>query len=166
MADVKTAYGSPADATITLASLASDTNLLAGQESTSIDNSSALVLDYLVSGVVTVGTSPTTARQIQVWCVGSIDGTLWPDVFDGTNSAETITSAEIKNSICKLVAAMSTVATSDRAYPFGPVSVAQLFGGWIPPKFAFFVTHNTAVNLNSTGSNHYIRVQPVFETVT
>lgn len=166
MPDVKLAYGTPADATITLASLASDTNLLAGQESTAIDNTSTLALDYLVSGKVTVGTTPTTARQIEVWCIGRWDATNWPDVFDGTNSAETITSAEIKTTICRLVTSIPTVATSDRVYPFGPVSIASLFGGVVPQSFVFFVTHNTAVALNSTAGNHQIRVQPVFQTVT
>lgn len=166
MADVKLAYGTPVDVTITLASLASDTNLLAGQQSTAIDNTSTLALDYLVSGRITVGTTPTTARQIEVWCVGRWDATNWPDTFTGSNAARTITSAEIKTTICRLVASIPTVATSDRSYPFGPVSVAQLFGGVLPQAFVFFVTHNTAATLNATGGNHLIRVQPVFQTVT
>ena len=166
MADVKANYPSASDVTITLASLASDTNLLTGRESTAVDNSSNLYLDYLVSGKITTGTSPTTARSIQVWTVGSWDGTNWPDVFDGTDSAETITSANHKNSVCRFLAEMATDATSDRTYHFGPVSVASAFGGVLPPKFVLFVTHNTAVNFNSTAGNHQIRLQPYYETVT
>lgn len=166
MADVKANYPSASDVTITLASLASDTNLLTGRESTAVDNSSNLYLDYLVSGKITTGTSPTTARSIQVWAIGSWDGTNWPDVFDGTDSAETITSANHKNSVCRFIAEMATDATSDRTYHFGPVSLASAFGGVLPVKVVFFVTHNTAVNLNSTAGNHQIRVQPYYETVT
>lgn len=166
MADIKLAYGAASDATITLASLGSDTNLLAGRESAEIVNTSTLALDYLVSGKITAGTSPTASRSIEVWAVGSWDGTTWPDVFDGTDSAETITSADIKASVCRLLAAMATANTSDRTYHFGPVSVAAAFGGVVPPKFVVFVTHSTGVNLNSTGSNHQIRLQPVYETVT
>ena len=166
MADIKVAYAAASDLTITLASLASDTNLLAGRESAVIDNTSTLALDYLVSGKVTAGTSPTASRSIEVWAVGSWDGTNWPDVFDGTESAETITSADIKASICRLVAAMATANTSDRVYHFGPVSLAAAFGGVLPPKVVLFVTHSTAVALNSTAGNHQIRIQPVYETVT
>ena len=166
MADVKANYPAASDATITLASLASDTNLLAGRESTALDNSSNLYLDYLISGKITTGTSPTTARSIQVWAVGSWDGTNWPDVFDGTDSAETITSANHKNSVCRFIAEMATDATSDRVYHFGPVSLASAFGGVMPVKVVFFVVHNTAVNLNSTAGNHQIRIQPYYETVT
>jgi hypothetical protein len=165
MADIKVAYGTAADVTITLASLASDASLLAGRESAAIDNTSTLALDYLVSGKITAGTSPTAARSIEVWAVGSWDGTNWPDVFDGTDSTETITSADIKSSICRLVAAMATANTTDRVYHFGPVSIASIFGGIVPPKFAIFVVHSTGVNLNSTAANHQIRLQPVYETV-
>ena len=166
MADVKANYPAASDATITLASLASDTNLLAGRESTALDNSSNLYLDYLISGKITTGTSPTTARSIQVWAVGSWDGTNWPDVFDGTDSAETITSANHKNSVCRFIAEMATDATSDRVYHFGPVSLASAFGGVMPVKVVFFVVHNTAVALSSTAGNHQIRIQPYYETVT
>lgn len=166
MADIKLAYGAASDVTITLASLASDTNLLAGRESAEIVNTSTLALDYLVSGKITAGTSPTASRSIEVWVVGSWDGTNWPDVFDGTESNETITSADIKASVCRLLAAMATANTSDRTYHFGPVSVAAAFGGVVPPKVVVFVVHNTGVNLNSTAGNHQIRLQPVYETVT
>lgn len=166
MANVKLFYVTASDATITLTSLASDTNLLAGRESSAIDNSSNLYLDYLVSGKVTTGTSPTTTRSIEVWAVGSWDGTNWPDEFDGTDSNETITSANHKASICRFVSSMSTDATSNRTYAFGPVSIASVFGGTLPPKFVVFVVHNTGAALNATSSNHQIRIQPVYETVT
>lgn len=166
MADVKLSYPSASDVTITLASLATDTNLLTGRESTAVDNSINKYLDYHISGKITTGTSPTTAKSIQVWAVGSWDGTSWPDVFDGTDSAETITSANHKNAVCKFLAEMATDATSDRTYHFGPISLAAAFGGVCPVKFVVFVTHNTAVNLNSTAGNHQIRIQPIYETVT
>ena len=165
MADLKLSYPAASDLTITLASLASDTSLLTGRESATIDNSTNLYLDYLISGKITAGTSPTAARSIEVWAIGSWDGTNWPDVFDGTESAETITSADIKASVCRFVAAMATANTSDRTYHFGPVSLAAAFGGTLPPKFVLFVTHSTGVALNATSGNHQIRLQPVFQTV-
>jgi hypothetical protein len=165
MADLKLAYPAASNLTITLASLGSDTNLLTGRESATIDNSSNLYLDYLISGKITTGTSPTASRSIEVSAVGSSDGTNWPDVFDGTESAETITSADIKASVCRYLAAMATSATSNVAYHFGPVSLAAAFGGVLPPKIVLFVTHSTAVQLNATAENHQIRIQPVYQTV-
>ena len=104
--DIKLVYGSAADVTITLASLAPSSTLLVGVESNAIDNTSNLYLDYLCSGMIKSNATITAGGRIEVWAIGSWDGTLWPDVFDGTGSAETITTANIKNNICRLVAAM------------------------------------------------------------
>jgi hypothetical protein len=165
MPDIKIAYGSAFDLTITSASLASDTNLLAGRSSAAIDNTSNKFLDFLIGGKATTGTSPTTGRSIQYWAVASWDGTLWPDVFDGTDKDVTISLAQIKNSsVCRLIDELATVATSDEDYYFGGVSIARLFGS-VPPKFQIFQTHNTGVILNATAGNHVIRVQPVYRTV-
>ena len=155
-------YGSKTTLTAAVASLASDTNLLAGIESPVIDNSTDGFDDILLSGKVTTGTSPTASRQIEVWAV-AWDGANWPDVFDGTTSGETITSSDVKNSICRAVAIMSTNATSDRTYHFTGVSLRQAFSGELPSKVVLFVVHNTGVNLNSTAGNHefsYLGIYP------
>jgi hypothetical protein len=165
--DVKLRYGTAADVTLTAASLATSTTKLVGQESNAVDNTTDLHTDYLVSGKITTGTSPTTAKSIELWCIPSWDGTTWPDVFDGTDSAETITNAEVKAGLLRaLVWQVGTNATSNVTYHFAGVSIAAMFGGVVPPKFSFFLTHDTAVNLNSTGSNHQIRVQPVYANVS
>lgn len=164
MASVKTEYGSSSAVTITLASLASSSTLVAGRESTAIDNSTNKYLDFLLAGFVTTGTSPT-AGTIEIDVVGCQDDTTWPDVFDGTDSNETITSSDIKNAICRYAASMVTDATSNRAYPFGPVSVASLFGGSLPKKWVVFCAHSTVASLNATGTNHSILITPVYATV-
>lgn len=165
MASYKIEYGSSSAVTISPASLASSGTLTAGVESDAIDNTTNKYFDYLIAGKITTGGSPTTDTHIQVCVVGISDDTTWPDVFDGTGSAETVTSAKIKNSICKIVADVTIDATSNQAYPFGPVSVARAFDGTMPKKFVVFVTHNTAVALNSTAGNHAIYITPVYATV-
>jgi hypothetical protein len=79
--DVLQKYGATTVITASLASLASDTNLLAGLESAVIDNTTDGFEDIIISGKVTTGTSPTAARQIEVWAV-AWDSNGWPDVFD------------------------------------------------------------------------------------
>jgi hypothetical protein len=150
--DILMKYGAQQTITAAIASLASDTNLLAGLESSIIDNTTDGYEDIILSGFITVGTSPTASRAIEVWAI-AWNGSGWPDVFDGTTSAETITSADIKNSICKLVASISTSNNSDRRYDFTGVSARNVFGGVLPSKFVLFVTHSTGVNLNSTAGN-------------
>jgi len=151
--NILTKYGSKTTLTAAVESLASDTNLLAGIESSVIDNTTDGFADIIVSGKVTTGTSPTSARQIEVWAV-AWDGVNWPDVFDGTSSSETITSFIIKTAICRVVAIMPVNSTSDRAYYFSGVSLRGAFGGCLPSKVVLFIVHNAAVNLNATAGNH------------
>lgn len=170
-ANVNVAYAASAAYTITLTGLATDSNLLAGRESTSLSNASNKYLDELVAGQITTGTSPTANKQIEVHAVGALDDTpTWPDVFDGTESAETIGAtadgASIKPLICRNVATMpNAVTTSNVPYAFAPVGLRQLFGDGLPPAHVLFVTHNTGVNLNATGSNQFLKHTPVYATV-
>lgn len=157
-------YGTTTTITAAIASLASDTNLLAGIESAVIDNTTDGFDDIILSGKATTGTSPTASRQIEVWAV-AWDSNGWPDVFDGTTSSETITSADIKSAICKPVAIMPTNNTSDRTYSFSGVSAKQVFGGVLPSKFVLFIVHNTGVALNSTSGNHEFRYQGTYPQV-
>ncbi len=163
MASLKTAYASSAEITNAIASLAASSSWVAGYESDVLDNTTNLYLDYLISGKITTGTSPT-AGVIEVWAIGILDDTLWPDVFDGTTGAETVTSRDILFAFGKLVASISTNATSNVGYAFGPVSLASLFGGAVPKKVGFFTTHSTVAALNSTGSNHKLLQTGVYAT--
>lgn len=157
-------YGSKTTLTAAVASLASDTNLLAGIESSIIDNTTDGFDDILVSGKITTGTSPTASRQIEVWAI-AWDGANWPDVFDGTSSSETITSIDIKNAICRPVWITSTNNTSDRPYPFTGISLRNAFGGELPSKVVLFIVHNTGVALNATAANHELSYYGVYPQV-
>jgi hypothetical protein len=166
--DGKLQLGSSAAFTITLASLATSSTRVAGRESTAVAISGLQpVIDVLIGGKVTVGTTPTASTQIDVWVYGNVDDTpTYPDVLDGTDSDETITSAGIRNAAMHLLVSMEVDATtSDRAYWFAPRGIAKLFGGVLPKNIGVWVSHNTAVNLNSTGGNHVISYTPVYLNV-
>lgn len=172
MATVQTNY--PAGtATITIApqNVATSSTFVAGVESDSISNVSNLDLDHLVSGTWTAGTTPTANTQVQIWVVPVLQDDLsstqtWPDVFDGTSSAETVTSAGILVGLGRLGATLNVDSnTSNRAYACANFSVAALFGGVLPTRYVLFITHNTGVNSNSTGSNHSWQYQRVRTTV-
>lgn len=162
--DIKIKYGTSTVITNAVASLASDTNLLAGVESATVDNRTDGAEDHIMSGKFTTGTSPTASRQIEVWAV-AWDSNAWPDVFDGTSSAETITSADIKNALCYCVKILPTNNTSDRTYSFTGVSMKSVFGGVLPSQYVLFIVHNTGVALNATAANHELRYQTVYPQV-
>lgn len=157
--DVKGVLAASGQLTITLDSLATDTNLLTGRESSEYDNTTNLYTNLHLTGKITTGTSPTTAKEIRVYVIVPTKDGTYPDVFDGTDSAETISGVGTRDSCCKLAAVIPTIATSNLTYAFDAGNIAALFGFIVIPKFVVFVTHNTAVNLHATGSNHEINVK-------
>lgn len=165
MTDIKIAYQTDQTLTNAIESLATSSTWVGGYESAWIDNATNLYADYLITGKVTVGTSPTASTEIRIYVVTSTeDGTTYPDVFDGTTSAETVTSEGVRDGFAKLAAVLRVDSTtSDRGYPFA-FSVASLFGGVCPREFCLFTTHNTGVNLNSTGSNQVTKYRGVYFT--
>lgn len=156
MATTTISYTTATTITCSVASVASSSTWVAGQESNEIDNTSNKYDDALVQGKITVGTTPTASTLILVYVWGSDTSaaTTNLDTIDGVDSTETLTSAGVRDGFLKLGAAINVDATtSNRSYWFGPFSVADLFGQ-VPKFWGLFVTHNTGANLNSTAGNH------------
>jgi hypothetical protein len=149
MAVVTITYGTPTAMTITLASLGSSAT--AGRESTAVDNTSTLAVDYIVGGKITTGTTPTANNVIEVWAYGMYDATEY--IGGATGSDAALTPAGNKN-LLKLIQVIQVTATSNVAYAWGCTSVATLFGGVVPQKWGIWVLNTSAVALNSTGGNH------------
>ncbi len=155
MATLNIAYAASGTLTITLASLATSADRTAGRESTAISNAVTLYDDVLVGGKITTGTSPTAAKQIDIYVYAGVNDTpLYPDVLDGTDSDETFTSVNVQATSIRLLRSISVDNTSDRTYWVAPTSIAALFGGIMPRNWGLFVTHDTAVSLNSNAANH------------
>ena len=157
MATVTTlTYSAKQTITIGLATtpLASSPGFVLGRSSAVIANTSNYI-DAIVGGKVTVGTTPTTATSILVYAWGVLDNTpTYFDTLTGSDADITLTSAGVRDSFIKLAATANVdSATSNRGYFFN-FSVAQLFGGVIPPSWGLWVTHNTGVALNATAGNH------------
>jgi hypothetical protein len=150
-------YAAASTLTATIASLSSDTNLVAGRASAAVDNTTADAIDALVGGKVTTGTSPTADRQIEIWAYGSYDGTSYSGGATGSDANLTPQA----KSLLKLLVVIPTTSTSNQLYTWGPVSIAQAFGGIVPPKWGIYIVHNTGVALNSTSGNHEIKYTPV-----
>lgn len=158
MATATPSYAASAALTMTLASLASDTNLIAGRESTVVDNAGTDdAIDVLVGGKVTTGTSPTADRQIEVWAYASRDGGSGTAYSAGATGADANFSPTGEKTLLRLLTIIPTDSTSNHTYEFGPFSIAAAFGGTLPGKWGIFIVHNTGVALHATGSNHEIK---------
>lgn len=161
-ADIKLAYGTTAAYTISMGSLATSATLTVGRQTTAVDNKVNKYLDFIISGEIVTGTSPTVNTRIEVIAIGvQDDQSTWPDAFGATDAGVTITNENIKNSIARFPGSMTVATTSDLAYPFGPISLAQLFGV-NPLEHVLFVTHNTVAAVNATG--HVLNHTPLYAT--
>jgi hypothetical protein len=156
-------YSAYAAFTIAPENVASSASWTAGVESDAIDNTSNKYVDALVSGFWTSGTTPTANTEVRVYVYAQYDDTpTYQDVFDGTSSAETVTSAGVLVGVVKLLGTMYVDATtSDRAYYLAPTSVAERFGGVLPKRWGLFIAHNTGANSNSTSGNHAWKYQGI-----
>jgi hypothetical protein len=139
-----------------LANLGSSATLVAGRESTQVDNTTNQFMDAIVQGNVSVGTTPTTNTTINIYLYGADTslGTTAIDTLDGTDSAETLTNSGVLYSALKLGAVINVlVNTTNVKYNIAPFSVAQLFGGVLPKFWGLYVAHNTGVNLRNDAVN-------------
>lgn len=153
MADFKLKYAASVSLTFTsLASLASSSTLVAGAESAAIDNGTNLYDDIIVGLTIKMGASaPTASMSIEIWVVPAMDDTpTWPDVFDGTDSAETVTSRNVLFGAGFLAKAFTTDATANQEYE-GTFSIRDVCG-FVPDQCVIFVTQDSGQALASSGS--------------
>jgi hypothetical protein len=148
-------YSSNTAITIDLANLGSSATFVAGRESSQVDNTSNKYIDALVSGFVSVGTTPTANTTIAVYVYGADTSlaTTALDTLDGTDSAETLTNTGILNALRLGASIVVPATTSDVQYIVLPFSVASLFGGVMPKFWGLFVSHNTGVALRNNAVN-------------
>lgn len=146
--EIKDKYGSTTALTISLASLASSTSGV-GRQSTLVDNSTSKYQDILVYVKIKQGTSPTGSRGVYVYLIrDDADGTT-PHRTDGAGSSDaawTASNAQIIGSMRNL----SSPATGDVLY-------GEFVVNRPGPKFGIGIVHNTKVNLDATGSSHWVR---------
>lgn len=172
--DIKQAYAASSNLTVTnLHGIASSQTWVAGWTSAWIDNSSNLYLDYLISGYFTVEGANNQAGEIRVYVYAERDDSTAPDLFsagtEGTEGTATVTDTEVRDNGMTLGRVLIVDNTASRAYEMRPFSVANLFGGACPRKFALFVTCNptttTTAGIESTGTPNQLTIKGVYNTV-
>ena len=163
--DFKTQYVASVAMTVTnLHSLVSDSGAyLAGWSSASVNNTSNEYLDYMVSGTFTTHASNRAAGRIDVYIIAALNDTpTWPATASGTIGTEgalSFTDTEERNALCRPLCSLDVDTTASSIVAFPPTAISPLFGGWVPPYWAIFVTQNasttTTAGLASSGSAIY-----------
>ena len=148
-----------------LDALASSSTHLSGWESDAIDNSSAGYLDYEINAVLQVESAGLSVGELRMYLVAELNDSAWPDVFDGTQSAETVTSSDIRDAICVLAAVTATDTTASRTYALQCPSARAVFKGNLPRKFVVFITQSTGAALESTADPNQVYVRGSYANV-
>lgn len=161
MATYQPAYTASATITIAPQNVASSSTRVAGVESTVVSNLSNKFYDVIISGKWTAGTSPTINKQVDLWVYvpesDDLSATVvYPDpaaTIDGTSSAETITSENVRNGAMWPVWTQVVDNTSNRGYSCRGFSLRS-FLGFMPTRWGLFIAHDTGVNSHATAGNH------------
>lgn len=168
MADRKLAYRASSNLTVTnLAGVASSSTLVAGWTSGTIDNTSNLDLDILVTAKLTLESSGLSAGEVRVYAYSMLDDSNWPDLFssgtEGTEGTATVHDTEMRDSGLRLLWGTVTDTGASDVYTMPATSLAQAFGGTLPPKVALFITQSSGTTLETTGQQ--VTLKGVYETV-
>jgi hypothetical protein len=134
--------------TISLGSLASSTSGV-GRQSTMVDNSTNRYKRVRLFLKIKLGTTPTSAKAIYVYGLrGDLNGT--PHRTDGAGASDAALTVLNAPLIGVIKNKDSGASTGDNCY--GEVIFEDP-----GPEWGIAIVHDTAVNLDATGGNHYAR---------
>jgi len=149
--------GSVAALTITVASLASSTTYV-GRQSTEIDNSSTKYPLIYVCVSIKLGTSPSANTCVYVFGIrNNADSTPIRD--DGAGASDAAWTRKSAGFLTRQDGSPSILYAGASPATGDVLSGIFLFPN-PGPKWAVGVSHNTGVNLNSTGGNHVVSYFP------
>lgn len=157
MANIKDSFAANTALTITLGSLASSVAGV-GRQSTLVDNTSNLYTSAQIALKITTGTTPTANTLIYVYLIRS-DNAGTAIIDDGAGASDaglTVINAPLLGTI------LVSAATSNTAY-YGVFDTKFL--GSLGPKWGVAVVNSTGAALNSTGGNHVVEFNGIFQTV-
>jgi hypothetical protein len=152
-------YASAATVTITMTSLGNDS----WRQSAVVDNTGNKYVDALLGGSIQVGATPVNGNAITVYVYGTYDSSTYTAGASGSDAAYT---SDGEAHLFLPVERIIVDSTSNQDYVFGPVSVASVFGGVLPPKWGVVVHNLSGGSLNATGTNNAIKFTGVKYDIT
>lgn len=166
--DIKLQYAASVALTVTnLHSLATSSDFTAGWTSASVSNATNEYLDVLLSGTFTKAAANTQIGNINIYVYAALNDTpTWPDLFstgtEGTEGAATVHDTEQLQSGLTLVKSIGVDAGASEVHTFGPIGLAQFFGGMLPTHWAVFVgTNATSSGASLAASGNALYYTPV-----
>jgi len=149
-----------ADAPLTIT--AWTTSLLTGEFATSALYDSSALMDALVGGVIeadTVTGIMAAGESFDLYVLGQYSATVTDiggaiDAALGADGeeAEDVSFVKANMTLMKSISLDSALPDTQQGYHFGPIALAQFFGGVMPRAFMLVLHNNTGASLGS-GSN-------------
>ena len=147
------------------------------RESAIVDNTSNLYLDYFIDLTFTMvsGFPSTGGPYVNVYANGSPDGTLWPIIqlsgggtFTTGGGDASVGALGIPPNL-RLIGSFglqTTTSSGERTFRTEPLSVAQAFGGQIPPKFSIIIENQLGLAFSSSTATtaDYLQEQGIYTT--
>lgn len=154
-ANIKLSWASSVAMTYTSINSLATSVVQAGASALAVDNTGNLYLDYMLAGLIKNNTStpPTAGSEIAVWAYRAYDDTpTYPDVLAGTDTAKTITTANILYTSCKPVASIVVAATTSQVNAFDLGAISALWNGLTPKLWSIWTTQATGQSLAASGN--------------
>lgn len=144
-------YGDTTTMTVTgLHSLAS--SLTAGWQSAVVDNTTDKYLDALVQVVVDfANTAPSNELKVYVFAYGGIESGVYTNPASGSEGAITVVDFSANESAFKLIGSIP-YTTQNEVAESQPMTVAQAFGGVLPPYWGLIVMNYAGAALAASGN--------------
>jgi len=158
MAETKIFYDTDAAIVVT----AWTTTLLTGEAATSAiyDNTTTLYVDVLVGGIIegdTVTGILAVGETFDIYIAGQYSETA-TDMGGGIDAlfgaageeVEDVSWVKANMTLFKSISLEATTPDVDQGYHFGPIGVAQFFGGIMPKRFMLLLHNNTGASLGGS----------------
>lgn len=150
-------YASSATLACTQTSLASGSARESGTQSNTTND----YLDYLVQVTFTIasGSPSTAAPSFNVYANASVDGSTWPILENSTGGTRQTGGGDAAAGalgnpsnlvLIGVFGLQTTTSSGERTFRTQPFSVAQAFGGSLPPAFSIIVENQTGVALSAS----------------
>ena len=150
MATITLNYGSSNTLTWGMTTPSSDTNLLAGRQSTAVDNETTdKYVDIVLGGSFTGPSTGSANGVIEIYAYGSWDGgTTYTSDATGTDGNLTLVAAT--KYVLHIVHVVVTNTTNGEVYKWGPISLASVLGGVIPAEWGLWGVHSAGGALQAS----------------
>jgi hypothetical protein len=105
-----------------------------------VDNTTNLYIDALIGGTIVTGSSHASGDTFELYAYGNYDTATSTDLsggigtlFAGADQEETLGTDFTNQNMYPLLSILTDAAST--TFHFGPISVAQAFGGVLPMKW-------------------------------